>query len=71
MAISSSQPSGIGGEDTKVLVNLALHDLVASFDSEFLGQIDPKALAFLIFPITVRGLTREGELEVVVATNLE
>lgn len=65
MAIPSSQPSGTGGENARVLADLALHDLVASFDLEFFGQIDLKAPASLIFPTAVRGLTEEGELEVV------
>lgn len=71
MATPSSQPFRTGGEDARVLTDLALHNLAASFGPKFLGQTNPEVPAFLIFPTAVQGLAEEGELKVVVVTDLE
>lgn len=66
--IPSSQPFGAGEKDVEALISLALSNMVAKFNLEFLGKVDPKASTFLHFPIVGRGLVREGKPEVEAVT---
>lgn len=65
------QSSGTSGRDAWDLMGFALHDLVANFSLEHLGQIKSEPLASLTLPLVMEGLTEKVELEVMAVTASE
>lgn len=66
LVIPFSQPSRASGRDVKVVTSLALSDMAAHFNFEFLGRVDSEAPTPSHFPTVEEGTKREGKSKVMV-----